>query len=129
MYIYYNKPMSAPAEIRRWSLFLFGCIGVRLLLVILAKFATKTYLRYLGYVALIPAIGFLYLWLSDSRLTGFEAGGKIWWHSLRFIHAALYFAFAYSAINQQPNAYLFLAADVLLGLSLFFAHYGFGYLK
>jgi hypothetical protein len=121
--------MSAPAELSRWSLFLIGCIGVRLILVIIAKFSNKQTLPYLGYIALIPAIGMLYLWISNSRLTGREAGGKIWWHSWRIAHSALYFAFAYSAINQQSNAYLFLAADVLLGLSLFFTHYGFNYLK
>lgn len=121
--------MSAPAELSRWFLFLIGCIGVRLILVIIAKFANKKTLSYLGYAALVPAFGMLYLWITNSRLTGREAGGKVWWHPWRIAHSALYFAFAYYAINQHSDAYLYLAADVLLGLSLFFAHYGFNYLK
>lgn len=119
---------SAPPELSRWLLFLLGCIGVRLIFVIIAKFTSKQNLPYLGYLALLPAIGMLYLWVTNSRLTGREAGGKIWWHSWRIVHSALYFAFALSAISSNPNAYLYLAADVIIGLSLFFTHYGFGYL-
>lgn len=120
--------VSAQAQLPRWFLFLLGCIGTRLLFVIIAKFINKNNLPYLGYLALIQAVVMLYLWLSNKRLTGPEAGGKIWWHPWRIAHALLYFGFAYSAINSNPNAYLYLAADVILGLSLFFSHYGFGYL-
>lgn len=116
------------ANSKRWYLFLLGCIGVRLIFVILAKFANKKQLQYLGYAALIPAIVMLYFWFSNSRLTGMEAGGKIWWHPIRIIHSALYFAFAYNAINLNTNAYLYLAADVVYSLAVFFAHYGFGFL-
>lgn len=119
---------STPAELPRWLLFLLGCIGTRLLFVIIAKFVNKKTLPYLGYLALIQAGVMLYLWVSNSRLTGVEAGGKIWWHSWRIAHASLYFGFAYNAINSNPNAYLYLAADVVLALVLFFSHYGFGYL-
>ena len=120
---------AAPADIKRWSLFLLGCIGVRLVFVIVAKFAKQNTLPILGYIALIPAVGMLYLWLTNSRMTGLEAGGKIWWHSWRIVHSALYFAFAYAAIvPRSPDAYLFLAADVIVALCLFFAHYGFGYI-
>lgn len=121
--------MSAPAIPSRWVMFLLGCIGVRLIFVIIARFASQTALTYLGYLALLPAIGMLYLWLSNSRLTGMEAGGKIWWHSWRIVHSALYFAFALAAINHNQNAYLYLAADVIIALTLFFAHYGYGYLQ
>lgn len=120
--------MSAPAQPSRWLLFLIGCIGTRLLFVIAARFSNRKTLPYLGYAALVPAIGMMYLWLTSSRLTGAEAGGKVWWHPWRFVHSALYFAFALSAIQQKTNAYLYLAADVMVGLALFFAHYGFGYL-
>lgn len=118
----------APPQLHRWLLFLLGCIGVRLLFVIVAKFASNRVLPYLGYAALIPAAGMLYLWLTNSRMTGMEAGGKIWWHSWRLAHSALYFAFAYAAINRDNKAYLYLATDVILALVLFFAHYGFGFL-
>lgn len=121
--------MAQPAQLQRWLLFLLGCIGVRLILVITAKFASVGVLPYLGYAALIPAFGMAYLWATGSRMTGAEAGGKIWWHQWRAVHAALYFAFAYSAITSNRNAYMYLAADVILALCLFFAHYGFGLMK
>jgi len=111
---------------QRWMAFLFGCIGLRLLFVLIARFSPLSYLPYLGTLALIPAIGFSYLWLFDQRLTGFEAGGKIWWHSWRIAHALLYFAFAYLAIKQSKQAYIPLAIDVTLGLALFFLHHSLG---
>lgn len=120
---------SAPPKASRWLLFLLGCIGVRLVFVIIARFANPQTLSYLGYLALVPALGMLYLWLTNSRMTGMEAGGKIWWHSWRIVHASLYLAFAYSAITRDRDAYLYLAADVILALLLFFSHYGYGYLN
>lgn len=111
---------------QRWLAFLIGCIGTRLLFVIVARFASTKILPLLGYLALLPAFGFAYLWLFNQRLSGFEAGGKIWWHSLRIIHSILYFTFAYLAIIKNTNAYLALALDVTLGLTFFFLHHGFG---
>ena len=87
---------------KRFILFLFGCIGTRSLLVYIAKTTNKTLLMYLGYLALIPAFGFFYLFLTGARKTGAEVfGDKIWWNNLRPIHALLYFTFAYLAINQN----------------------------
>ena len=111
---------------QRWIAFLFGCIGLRLLFVIAARFSPVKYLPYFGLLALGPAIGFTYLWLFDKRLSGFEAGGKIWWHSLRILHAFLYFSFAFLAFKQSKQAYIPLAIDVTLGLIVFFLHHSLG---
>ena len=110
---------------KRFLLFLFGCIGSRLLLVYLAKIATKIYLMYLGYLALIPAIGFFYLFFSGSRQTGMEVfGEKIWWNNLRPIHGSLYLLFAYNAITGNQNAWIYLLVDVIIGLiSFLIFHY------
>ena len=51
---------------KRFLLFLFGCIGTRSLLVYIAKTTNKTLLMFLGYLALLPAIGFFYLYFSGS---------------------------------------------------------------
>ena len=72
-------------------LFLIGCIGVRTGLALLAKYISNDYLPYLGYLALLPAIGFIYLYLTDSRQTGREAGGIIWWNKLRPTRNVIYF--------------------------------------
>ncbi len=79
---------------KRFLLFLIGCIGTRSLFVIIAKMISLNYLPYLGYLALIPAIGFIYIYLTGSRNTGAEVfGDKIWWNNLRPIHSILYFIF------------------------------------
>ena len=114
--IYYN--MNTMQE--RFLLFLIGCIGTRSLLVYLAKIANKTYLQYMGYLSLLPAIGFFYIFLTGSRKTGREVfGGKIWWNDLRPIHGLMYFLFAYNAINGNSFAWMFLLVDVIFGLSSF----------
>ena len=110
---------------KRFLLFLFGCIGIRTLLVYLARTTNKTILIYMGYVALLPAIGFIYIYLTGSRQTGTEVfGEKIWWNNLRPIHGLLYFLFAVNAIMGNKNAWLYLLVDVIFGLIGFFTfHY------
>jgi len=113
-------------EMKRILLFLIGCIGTRLFLVYLAKTISIAYLPVLGYAALIPAIGFMYFFLTGTRKTGPEVfGDKIWWNNLRPVHAALYALFAYNAINSNPNSWMFLLVDVILGLVAFVRHHAF----
>jgi hypothetical protein len=118
--------MSDNTLVKRNILFLVGCIGARSLITYVAKrvcddpVLREKYLPMLGMVALIPAIGFTYIFLTDSRQTGPEVfGGKIWWNNFRPIHAALYAIFALFAIKKHPYAWVALAADVGLGLSAF----------
>ena len=110
---------------KRFLLFFFGCIGTRSLLVYLAKNANSTYLRYMGYLALLLAISFFYLFLTDSRKTGAEVfGDKIWWNNLRPIHGFLYLLFAYNAIIGNKFAWIYLLIDVIVGLVSFLSfHY------
>jgi hypothetical protein len=110
---------------KRFLLFLIGCIGTRTLFVVIAKQASEKYLKYIGYLALLPAIGFTYIFLTDSRKTGAEVfGGKIWWNNLRPLHSLLYFLFAYNAINGNQNAWIILLVDVIIGLTAFLSfHY------
>ncbi len=104
-------------------LFLVGCIGARLLLAYVAKQANTHLLRYMGFLALLPAIGFMYLFLSGVRNKVGSFGEKIWWNSLRPVHSLLYFLFAYSAITGNKQAWIFLLVDALVGLSAFiFVH-------
>ena len=105
---------------KRFILFLIGCIGVRSLLVYLAKTSNQTFLMYMGLIALIPAIGFFYLFLTGSRKTGAEVfGDKIWWNDLRPIHGIFYSLFAYNAIIGNKNAWIYLLVDVVFGLASF----------
>ena len=105
---------------KRFLLFLIGCIGTRSLLAYIAKNVSTQLLMYMGYLALLPAIGFIYLFFSGSRQTGAEVfGDKIWWNNLRPLHGALYFLFAYNAIIGNKNAWVYLLIDVVIGLISF----------
>jgi hypothetical protein len=109
---------------QRFLMFLIGCIGTRSLFVILAKCINTDYLKYLGYLALLPAIGFISIYLSGSRKTGAEVFGEtIWWNDLRPIHSILYFLFAYNAIQGNKQSWIFLLFDVLIGFISFIQHH------
>ena len=110
---------------KRFLLFIFGCLTSRILITILAKNIDIKYLPILGYIALIPAFGFIYIYLTGSRNTGGEVfGNKIWWNSLRPIHAILYLLFSYNAIYKNKKSWIYLVIDILIGLlSFIFYHY------
>ena len=109
---------------QRFLLFLIGCVGIRSLFVIIARYINTKYLKYLGYLALVPAIGFIYIYLTGIRKTGVEVfGEKIWWNNLRPIHSILYFLFAYNAIIGNQQSWMYLLVDVLIGLISFLIHH------
>jgi uncharacterized integral membrane protein len=110
---------------KRFLLFLIGCIGTRTLFVYAAKNVDTTYLRYMGYLALLPAIGFFYIYFTGSRQTGAEVfGSKIWWNDLRPIHGLFYLLFAVNAILGNKSAWIYLLVDVIIGLLSFLTfHY------
>ena len=105
-------------------LFLFGCIPLRSFLAYYAKHASSDILKIMGYLALIPAISFLIIFITGSRKTGGETFGEpIWWNSLRPIHSLLYFSFAYNAILGEKNSWIYLAIDVIIGFISFILHH------
>ena len=109
---------------QRILLFLIGCVGVRFLFVVIAKNIDINYLKYLGYLALILAIGFMYIYMTGIRKTGPETfGDKIWWDNLRPIHSIFYFLFAYNAIIGNKKSWIFLLADVVFGLINFLIYH------
>jgi hypothetical protein len=111
-------------NITQLLLFLIGCIGMRSLFVYIAYSISNTYLPYLGYLGLLPAIGFIIIYMFDLRKTGPEVfGERIWWNDLRPVHAAMYMLFSISAINKKSYAWTFLLADVTIGLISFLVHH------
>ena len=110
--------------LKRHFLFIFGCIMTRVFLVYLSKNLNGENLKYMGFLGLIPAIGFSYIYLTGSRKTGGEVfGSRIWWNSLRPLHASLYFLFAFLAINKNKNAYIPLLVDINIGLFAFLSYH------
>lgn len=109
---------------KRMGLFLSCCLGSRLLISYLAKIASPFALKIMGYIALLPAAGFLYFYYSGSRKTGPEVFGQtIWWNSLRPIHALMYILFSYNAIKGNPYSWVFLFADAVIGVVSFLVHH------
>lgn len=106
------------------SLLFVGCMIVRLSLAYLASVAPSRWLRIMGIVAIFPAIGFLYFFLSGTRKKG-AFDQKIWWNLFRPIHALLYGLFAYFAIQGNRRAWVFLFVDAMVGLGGFLTHHSF----
>ena len=113
---------------KRFLGFLFACIPARLLIAWIAKKVPNNYLPYLGLLALLPATGFLYIYLSGMRKTGGETfGQKIWWNKIRPVHAFMFYLFAYLAFHKNKKAYLVLFTDAMFGLvSFLIYHYTVG---
>ena len=109
---------------KRYLLFLIGCMGTRLAFALLAKNVSLDYLPYVGALATIPVVGWLYIIFVGKRDTGAEVfGEKIWWKDLRIIHTFLYAFFAYLAFMKDHRAWLVLLADILFGFSAFIIHH------
>jgi hypothetical protein len=116
--------MNMNAMQKRFLLFLGGCIPARLFLVFLAKKTPLPFLPYLGYLALLPAFGFLYLFFTGKRQTGLETqGAPIWWAHFRLLHGLNYLLFFFLAVQRIARAYQILLFDVVLGLILFLIHH------
>ena len=115
---------------KRFLLFLFGCIGLRLLLVYVAKnyeqFANKHIIKQLLLIFTITvSIGFFTIFFTGIRKTGQETlGDKIWWNNLRPLHGFLYLLFALLFFQNKSYAWMILLIDVLVGLvSFLIFHY------
>jgi len=109
---------------KRFLLFIFGCVLTRVIITFIVKNLKTNYLPIVGYIALIPAIGFLSIYFLNLRKTGKEVfGEKIWWNDIRPIHGILYLIFAYLAINKNTNSWKILLIDVIFGFIMFLNHH------
>ena len=99
--------------------FLIGCMGARLLLVYVIKQLNKGWLRLVGYLAILPVFGFLYIFFTGVRNNVGAFGEKVWWNGLRPVHAILYSLFAYFAILGNRHAWKFLFVDAIVSLAGF----------
>ena len=119
---------------KRFFLYLFGCIGFRTMITLLAKNlnenrnnnASKKYFKYFSLITLLIGLGFLYIYIFGSKKADSQlkwANSKVLWNDYRIIHAVLYISFSIMALLQLNNAWVLLALDTLLGLIIFLQHH------
>lgn len=100
-------------------LFLLGCIPVRLLLVLVAYKINDKYLPYLSILLFAIGLSFIFLYVSNSRLSAPEANGETWWKNLRPIHGMLYITAGLYAMKKSRTSALLLLIDVGIGTVAF----------
>jgi hypothetical protein len=101
---------------KRALTFFILCLGVRLCIALIAKNLSTKALKLSAFPALLLGISFISLYLFDLRKNGIEAGGKIWWNSLRPVHGMLFVLYSIYAFKGEKNAYIVLLLDVFIGL-------------
>jgi len=111
---------------KRIKVFLFGCIGSRLLLVLLAKYINEKYLPLMGIVALIISISFIYLYFIGNKKADMQlewlGDRMIWWNKLRIVHATFFLLFAIFAIQRKNYSWIILLVDCMFGLGMWILH-------
>ena len=107
--------------------FLVLCIGIRSILAFLPLLLSSHGMAYFLLRLCIGAIGlgFMVIYLFGLRKTGLETGGaRIWWNSLRPIHALLYLsASVLLYFGHTREASVILLLDVFIGLVAFLHHH------
>ena len=104
----------------RAFIFLFGCIGVRLIMAYIPQILPKKYYKVMAAIELIMGLDFLRLFLTNGRLHAFEAGGKTWWSELRLIHAALLISASIYLFRGSKTASVPLFIDAMSGILFYF---------
>ena len=116
-------------EQKSMTLFLLGCIPIRLLFAYLSylsyfSYNNTTYMNIIGIASLMISIGFISIFAFGLRKTGQETFGKpIWWNNLRPVHGFLYMLAAYCAFYSKENVWKILLLDVMIGLVAFSMHH------
>lgn len=113
-------------------LFFLGCIPARLLLVYIAYFLLniekkdkKDLYSFYSFllITMTIGVGFWTIYGMGWRKTGMEVGGgKIWWNSLRPVHGTNYLLFTLLAYMGWKHAWIFLLADVVIGIVAEWVH-------
>lgn len=112
---------------KRILLFLLGCMGARFGLTYLASRGAqnpKWISTALTLGAVTLGVGFWTIFLLGLRRTGPEVfGDVIWWDALRPVHGSLWLLFAALSWRGNPDAWIVLLADTVLGLVSFLWHH------
>lgn len=114
-----SEPTSTFTRQHRIFYFLFLCITIRTLFVVMSLNMPKKYFRLFGTFTLGIGLTMLYLYISNRRLDAPEGGGTTWWARYRWIHGLLYVIASLYLLSGNRTAYVPLTIDVIIGLVLF----------
>ena len=105
----------------RIILFILLCIPARLGLAYLTTITKqKKQVYILSAILALIGLGFISLWVTNSRLKSNEGGGTTWWHEFRIIHGMLYLTSAILLLKYPDIVYIPILIEVFLGIILFF---------
>ena len=117
---------------KRMKLFLVGCIGARVLLILLAYKLSHQYdqnsmnnYKLLAWLGVLIGFSFILLHtLPRLRAKGPETfGEEIWWNNQRLIHGVNYLVFGMLALSGHDQAFWVLVFDLLYGTYFFGNHW------
>lgn len=111
--------MKRPIRSMHPLVFWIGCLGTRLTIAYLIAISTAhNWLNVaLMVLVLLVGLGLFTLWFFGLRTNGFEAGGKIWWNSLRPLHAFLWLLVAtLMYVGKTTWASYVVVIDVVLAI-------------
>ena len=115
---------------KRFFLFIFMCIPIRLLLAYSIKYVKPGHLKYIGLISFIIAGLFILSYFNFNPRKKMGAfGGNIWWNDMRAVHGCVYLLFSLFAIKQNINAWKILVIDIIIGSLAFFKHYKMIFIK
>ena len=98
--------------------FLLICMPLRMLAVYLAY--KNKYLKLIGALYILFALGMTTVYLFGLRDTGAETGGKkIWWDNYRPLFALIWLLFGIAAVSNRKDAWKILSFDIVFGYLLF----------
>tara|TARA_B110000444_G_scaffold110151_1_gene104048 strand:- start:6005 stop:6340 length:336 start_codon:yes stop_codon:yes gene_type:complete len=105
-------------------IFLFGCIGSRIAISMIAKYIDINHLPFMAIFTSMISLGFLRGFILNSPKIG-RFGNVVWWQNYRIVHSINFGIFSILAVNKNPHAWIILFADAMLGLMFFTKKYLF----
>ena len=106
---------------KRFFLFIFACIPIRLLAAYLVKQTPFKYIKYLGFLFALIGGAFLLSYINYNPQKDMGAfGGIIWWNNMRAFHGCMYILYSILSIHYNKNVWEILAIDPIFGLLAYF---------
>ncbi len=113
--------MTAMTEKTSMLLFLGACIPLRLALAYASTRIPAAYMPIFAVFLLLVAVGILYLYFTNARMSAPEAGGATWWAHYRLLIGALWLVAAiYAFQGRNDMVWIPLVIDVIFGLVIFY---------